>query len=463
MIRRAGGLYAELNPDEGAYYGASMGLVHGLLPYRDLVLLHPPGIAVLLSPFAALSYLVGDQDSMALMRVGVVLVGGLNTVLVYNVAKRVGTPAAICAGLFYAIWFPAARVERTALLEPFVLTSILVALLVALLVATGPRVTNRRLIIGGVVVGVLASVKLYTLLPLLVVVVALLIAEGWKKAGTFLLSIAAGFAAVCLPFFLVAPSDMFRMIITDQLGRTGETDVWARMRDILALSKLDPGAGTMTIVVAAAFIVITIFTCIKVPQARLWAALLVTQLAILMTTPNLFINYTAFAAASIALILGGFAQAVSGDLKTPLNALRFVLVMAVVSAAALITLIPRYAQGQPFPVTAATKAVKGANCVTSDSATALILTNTFSSNVANNCPIEVDFTGIVYETRGLPLSRASNPEFQRLALEYLNNGDRVIIAREQQDGLTPETLANLQRRPVLYRGERVTVYGPLPA
>lgn len=459
LIRRAGGFYADLNPDEGAYYGASLGLVHGLLPYRDLVLLHPPGIAVLLSPFAVLSYVVGDQDSMALMRIGVVLVGGLNTVLVYNVAKRIGTPAAICAGLFYAIWFPAARVERTALLEPFVIT----ALLLALLVATGPRVTNRRLVVGGVVVGVLATVKLYTLVPLLVIIVALLIAQGWKKAGIFFLSISGGFAVVCLPFFLAAPSDMFRMIVTDQLGRSGETDFWLRMRDILALTKLDPGVGAMTIVVVTVLLAITVITCVKIAPARLWTALLVVQIAILMSTPNLFFNYTAFASASLALIIGGFAQVVCGGIAAPIKPARFILVMALVCAAGITTQVSRDPQGQGFPVAAATNAVKGATCVTSDSATALILTNTFSSNVANGCPIEVDFTGLVYETRGLPLSRVANPEFQRIALEYLNKGDRVIIMREEQDGLTPQTLADLQRRPVLYQSGRVTVYGQLPA
>ena len=100
--------------------------------------------------------------------------------------------------------------------------------------------------------------------------------------------------------------------------------------------------------------------------------------------------------------------------------------------------------------------------MTADSATALILTNTFHSNLANGCPVVVDFTGQVYETRGYPLSRSENPEFQRLALEYLNRGERVIITRQAADGFTPETLANIQRRPILYANKNVTVYGPLP-
>ena len=46
MTHQAGGLYAALNPDEGAYYGASLGLVNGLLPYRDLLLAKESGSPV---------------------------------------------------------------------------------------------------------------------------------------------------------------------------------------------------------------------------------------------------------------------------------------------------------------------------------------------------------------------------------------------------------------------------------
>ena len=106
--------------------------------------------------------------------------------------------------------------------------------------------------------------------------------------------------------------------------------------------------------------------------------------------------------------------------------------------------------------------VAGATCVTADSATALILTNTFSRNIANGCPVVVDFTGLVYSTRDLPLNRVNNPEYQRIALAYLNQGDAIIIMRERQVGFTAESLADIQRRPVLYTNQQVTVYGALP-
>ena len=45
-------MYGLGNYDDGVYYSAATALVHGQLPYRDFLLLQPPGIAVLLAPFA---------------------------------------------------------------------------------------------------------------------------------------------------------------------------------------------------------------------------------------------------------------------------------------------------------------------------------------------------------------------------------------------------------------------------
>ena len=54
-VLHGGGLYGRGNYDDGVYYAAAAGLVHGLLPYRDVLLLHPPGIVLALAPFAALA------------------------------------------------------------------------------------------------------------------------------------------------------------------------------------------------------------------------------------------------------------------------------------------------------------------------------------------------------------------------------------------------------------------------
>jgi hypothetical protein len=43
-VLRGGGLFGFGNYDDGVYYAAATGLVHGRLPYQDFLLLHPPGM-----------------------------------------------------------------------------------------------------------------------------------------------------------------------------------------------------------------------------------------------------------------------------------------------------------------------------------------------------------------------------------------------------------------------------------
>src|SRR3954452_3278060 len=56
-----GGVGGISDYDEGVYFGGAQALTAGRLPYRDFVLLHPPGIILLLTPFAMLARVVTDQ------------------------------------------------------------------------------------------------------------------------------------------------------------------------------------------------------------------------------------------------------------------------------------------------------------------------------------------------------------------------------------------------------------------
>lgn len=465
MAQAAGGLRdGYLNPDEGAYFGSSLALVNGLLPYQDFLLLHPPGIAVLLSPFALLSYVISEHDAFTVMRVGMLLLGGVNTVLTYRVARRVGPVAAVCAGLFYAVWFPAVRVESTSLLEGFVLTAILVSLLV-----TGRRsVTYRHLVIGGFIAGVFASVKVWSAVPLLVIAIAAIFTLGWRRALAFAASVLAGIVVICLPFFIAAPSEMFRMVVTDQLGRSGSTDFLERIRDILAVTRFDPDSGIISAVAFVVIVAIAVVAAWKVSQARLWVVLLVVQVFVLMITPNLFINYTAFTSVALALTIGAFCQVVANRVQELAPSAR--RRASTVLIAALILIVTPFVvfidfrmTPRTYPVAGVSEAVAGGQCVTVDSALSYFMTDTFRSNVDNGCPIIVDFTGYVYETRDLPLRRKNNPEFQAYAIDYLMQGDRIVIIRAEEDGLTAPTLAVLNERPVLFQQDEYVVYGPAAA
>ncbi len=140
MVLRGGGLGGLMAYDDGVYYSASGALWWGHLPYRDFVLVHPPGILLALAPFAGLGRLTHDAVGFELARLAWMLVGSLNAVLVVLATRRSGWLAAALAGLFYAFWTPAALTETTTRLEPLVS----LGLLGAVAVLAGPRPPTRR-------------------------------------------------------------------------------------------------------------------------------------------------------------------------------------------------------------------------------------------------------------------------------------------------------------------------------
>ena len=49
--------------DQGVYYSASEAVAWGVLPYRDFLFLHPPGILVTLAPLGLVASLTRDFPS----------------------------------------------------------------------------------------------------------------------------------------------------------------------------------------------------------------------------------------------------------------------------------------------------------------------------------------------------------------------------------------------------------------
>jgi hypothetical protein len=81
-VLRGGGLSGVDTYDPSVYYAAAVGLFSGRMPYRDFLLLHPPGILLALQPFAALGAVVGDPIAMASARVAFMLLGAGSSLLI---------------------------------------------------------------------------------------------------------------------------------------------------------------------------------------------------------------------------------------------------------------------------------------------------------------------------------------------------------------------------------------------
>jgi alpha-1,2-mannosyltransferase len=224
LLADGGGLHGLQGYDDGVYFTAADAFVHGRWPYRDFVLLHPPGIVVALSPFAALGSLTSDATGLAVARLAFMAIGALNAVLVYALVRRCGQVAGVAAGLFYALWFPAAYPERVTLLEPLGTLTLLVALV---LLQRG-SVRGLDVWAAGAALGACLAVKIWDIVPVLVVIGWAMLHTGRRTWLRLWVSTAAVAALLYEPFLVTAPFELSAWSSSiSWAARSGRRAVWS--------------------------------------------------------------------------------------------------------------------------------------------------------------------------------------------------------------------------------------------
>lgn len=450
---RGGGPTGLIGYDDGVYFGAADALLSGRLPYRDVVLLHPPGIVVVLLPFAALGRLLGDAAGLGTARVAFMVVGTFSALLVAKVGGRRSPLAGLAAGLTYAVWRPASGTEGAAVLEPLVSLGLLASLL---LLGDG-RPTRRRLAAAGVALGLAVAVKAWAVVPFVVVAAWVWRRAGRRAAARYVASGTLAAAMVCLPFLLAAGPPMLRMVVLDQLGRT-RTGIGPvpRLASMLAvhpdIGPLPRADVTATWALALAGAVGVGLLAWRRPETRLWAALLAATGSTLLLSPSYFAHYSAFAAPPVALLAGaGVAAAAEGSAARVLRPAVAVAGPAVL--ALLAAQVVSHPEGRPVPAAATARALAAARCVTADSTAALVASDVLTRDLRRGCPVVVDVVGLPYDQdRGdLPqgattAARRRDAEWQREVDRYLARGDAVLLERLGGDGLDPWVVSGLERR-----------------
>ncbi len=314
QLSRPNMLFGVTEYDDGAYFGAAIRLVHGALPYRDFVMVQPPGFTLLASPVALLSRATGTRDALAIARLFMPLVAALNVVLVGMLVKHRGQLATLVAAGLMAVFPAEVHATHTLLLEP---SLDLFCLLGAVLIFDGEgfRDSTRRLLLGGIALGFAGTIKGWALIPVVVLIV-LCVPQGRRRLAPVLGGIAIGFAVPTLPFAALAPGSFFREVIATQLrriGGSGRVSAGNRLGDLTGSSSLTPTAGAslaLAIVLLVALAGLTVVTLVW-PRRRAstleWFAL-GSMLAIgilLMTPAEFYDHYAAFFAPFLALAVGG--------------------------------------------------------------------------------------------------------------------------------------------------------------
>ncbi|GAA2752016.1 hypothetical protein [Amnibacterium kyonggiense] len=443
-LLRTGGPLGMGGYDDGVDYAAAAALVHGRLPYRSFLLLHPPGVVLAAAPFAAIGSVFGDRVGFVAARLAFEALGGLGAALAFVALRRFGPTAAVTGGVLLAVLPTAVYAERSVLLEP--LGSIGVLLAIVLL---GRGTTPGAVFAAGVAAGWAVDVKIWYVVPAVVLWLAGTRRRGWFAAGA-----ATAVLVVCGPFLAAAPVAMVREVVLDQMGRARVGRVSRRITEIVGAIRIGPidaqlVAGALLALVLGA-LVVTALTA----GARVFALLLAADLVVLLAAPSWFPHYADLAAPAIALCVGVAAQRAT-DLLPAGAARRWAaagLVVAIGVGGTVAALrAPRGGETVPASVVAAVGRTSG--CVVTDDPTLLAITGVLSRDLADpDCPVRPDVTGWTYDADRAPVPgvpRKANARWQRDVLGYLLSGRTVIVVRPAT-GLSSASRARLAELPVVH-------------
>ena len=260
LLSRPGYLLGVTQYDDGPYFGSALRLVHGALPYRDFIIVQPPGISLLMTPAALLAQVTGTAWGMAVGRLLTVAASSAGILIVGLLIRHRGLiPVSLACGIL-AI-FPGSLVAaHTVLLEPWLT---LFCLIGALVLLDGDRfaASGRRLVWAGVAFGFAGAVEVWAILPVLVVA-ALLMFQGVNRAARFVAGVAIGFLVPVIPFALAAPRRFYNSFFAAQVFRVvpSRTPVEKRLRLMTGIGQVLHLGSTGVLILSLAIVALIVAT-----------------------------------------------------------------------------------------------------------------------------------------------------------------------------------------------------------
>jgi alpha-1,2-mannosyltransferase len=330
QLTRPGYLLGVTEYDDGPYFGSAIRLLSGSLPYRDFVLVQPPGITLLMVPAALLGKITGSTAAgMAAGRVLTALASTAGVALAGLLVRHRGVLATLLACGILAVYPNSVAAAHTVLVEPWL---VLFCLLGAVAIFDRDQLTasRGRLLWGGAAFGFAGAVELWAIMPVLAVsglcLAAAAPAAGLmpriRRAALFAAGTAAGFFVPVVPFAAAGLKGFYQSLIVAQVGTRAHpvrVPQWVRFRTMLSLPGLHlPVLGEVAAVVGfvAVALAVTWLLTRALPAPLEWFALVSTVLVTLMFMwPDQFhYHFVAFLGPflglSIGLVAGRLADAV---------------------------------------------------------------------------------------------------------------------------------------------------------
>lgn len=412
-LSRPGFLLGINEYDEGTDVGSAIRLVHGALPYRNFVMIQPPGITLLMFPVALATKAMGTDIAMAVARVITALASAAAVPVAGLLTRHRGLFATLVTCGVLAIFPDSILAAKTVLLEPWL---VLFCLLGALAMFDGDQVASstRRLLAGGVLLGFAGSVKVWAILP--VVVILVLTARRPRQAFVYAAGVTLGFCVPVLPFALSAPAAFYRGVIVAQLRRSDIARIpqGYRLQQMLGLARF-PQLTTPALVIIGIAVVLLIaavtvlgsrLACSAPPALDRFAAGICALVAAAFLWPvDFYYHYAAFLAPFLALTIAlpaaRLLAAQPGGTRTRPGWLRH---SAMTTAAATLVVLTVFqvilesSEHTSVPaneIAAAQRLIPPGTCVVTDQASYTIAIDRFVSAVPG-CSLMIDGLGTDY-------------------------------------------------------------------
>jgi alpha-1,2-mannosyltransferase len=427
QLSRPGFLLSVNEYDDGPYFGSAVRLVYGALPYRDFLIVQPPGITLLMIPVALLSKVTGTAWGMAVGRILTSLAGAASVALAGLLVRHRGALATVIVCGIMAVYPDSIQAVKTVLVEPWL---VLFCLIGALAIFDGDHFTTRtrRLVWGGVAFGFGGAVEPWAIFP--VIIIALLALRWPRRLAAYVGGVAAGFLVPVLPFAALAPGKFYEATIVAQIGpRAGATPTsfWLRIQDLTGLADLS-GTTHLDDLSAAVLIAAAVFgslglafllTWRRPPVLDVFAVGSATLVFAAFLWPDQFhYHFAAFLAPFLALAIGLPLSALVRDFRLASGggglAARPVLQGGAASLAGLAILVLAVVQfgwethhtpHMPvWVVASARRMIPPGACLLADQVSFSVMTDRLVSDVPG-CSLLLDATGTNYA-----LSHGRDPE-----------------------------------------------------
>jgi alpha-1,2-mannosyltransferase len=438
--------------DDSVYFGASIELLHGVMPYRDFAFIQPPLITVWMLPFAATSSIVGTASAMEMGRIFVDIVTVTNIVLVGALVRRHTTLQVIAATGLMAFSQGTVRSSQTILLEPFLVLACLVALLCLM---DGETITtsSRRHWWCGVCFGVAGATKVWAIFPLLAVVIVLSrsgMLPRWRVIGGSII----GFFACTLPFVSAAPIAFFKeVVLTQAIRNVGGLPPPERLADLTGIPEFSnlTFRGDLVALILISLTVVAGFAALLVSVAReerlhgsalgrlaVWGTLCVG--IGLLFAPTFYYHYSGFMTPFVALLVSSFfgrferwndrATTVRGPARRAISSrLIAPLALAVLGGAVITEVV--YLPVAPHVDDAISDAIPSHGCVLYSNPSLALLDNRFTAEISG-CPRVIDWMGqerVLDSGHSVVLSDTKDRRLQEVMSHWISSSDAVVLER----------------------------------